>query len=88
MLIDKHTVVSLHYKLQRSDATGELVEETFGGEPLVFLFGVGQMIPSFEENLEGKKASEVLLSYIAHKDNEISHFKIETQIIVFNTVSD
>ncbi len=36
----------------------------------------------------GKKASEVLLSYIAHKDNEISHFKIETQIIVFNTVSD
>lgn len=60
MLIDKHTVVSLHYKLQRSDATGELVEETFGGEPLVFLFGVGQMIPSFEENLEGKKAGEVL----------------------------
>ena len=36
----------------------------------------------------GKKASEVLLSYIAHKDKEISHFKIETQIIVFNTVSD
>jgi LacI family transcriptional regulator len=36
----------------------------------------------------GKKASEELLSYIAHKDKEISHFKIETQIIVFNTVSD
>lgn len=36
----------------------------------------------------GKKASEVLLSYIAHKDNEISHFKIETQIKVFNTLSD
>lgn len=30
----------------------------------------------------GKKASEVLLSYIVHKDKEISHFKIETQIIV------
>lgn len=36
----------------------------------------------------GKKASEVLLSYIVHKDKEISHFKIETQIIVFNTVLD
>ncbi len=36
----------------------------------------------------GKKASEVLLSYIAHKDNEISHFKIETQIIVFNKLSE
>lgn len=36
----------------------------------------------------GKKASEVLLSYIAHKDKEISHFKIETQIIVFNKLSN
>jgi FKBP-type peptidyl-prolyl cis-trans isomerase SlyD len=58
MLIDKHTVVSLHYKLQEGSAEGELVEETFGADPLVFLYGVGQMIPAFEENLEGKQAGD------------------------------
>ncbi len=65
MLIDKHTVVSLHYKLQEDDATGEVVEETFGADPLVFLYGVGQMIPAFEQNLEGKKAGDVVSFGIA-----------------------
>lgn len=54
MLIEKNTVVSLHYKLQESDENGELVEETFGSDPLVFLFGAGQMIPEFERQLFGK----------------------------------
>lgn len=58
MQIVKHTVVSLHYRLQEDNAQGELVEETFGSEPLVFLYGVGQMIPEFERQLEGKKAGE------------------------------
>lgn len=58
MKIDKHTVVTLHYKLQESDASGELVEETTGGDPLVFLQGVGQMIPEFERQLTGKGAGD------------------------------
>lgn len=58
MVIDKHAVVSLHYKLQEDNEKGELIEETTGGQPLTFLFGVGQMLPSFEENLEGKKEGD------------------------------
>ena len=58
MTIEKNTVVTLHYKLQEGDANGELVEETFGGQPLVFLYGVGQMIPEFEKQLSGKVSGD------------------------------
>ncbi|MCB0553708.1 MAG: FKBP-type peptidyl-prolyl cis-trans isomerase [Phaeodactylibacter sp.] len=58
MTISNNKVVTLHYKLQEGDATGELVEETFGSDPLVFLYGVGQMIPEFESQLSGKKAGD------------------------------
>lgn len=58
MVIDKHAVVSLHYKLQEDNSEGDLIEETAGGKPLTFLYGVGQMLPSFEENLEGKKEGD------------------------------
>lgn len=58
MLISKNTVVSLHYKLQENDQNGELIEETFGADPLVFLYGAGSMIPEFERQLSGKQAGE------------------------------
>ncbi len=58
MVIEQNTVVSLHYRLTESTVTGELVEETFGSEPLVFLFGAGQMIPEFERQLAGKAAGD------------------------------
>lgn len=54
MAIQKNQVVVLHYKLQEENAEGELVESTFEAEPLRFIFGIGQMIPAFEENLEQK----------------------------------
>ena len=68
MQIDKHTVVSLHYKLQKGDAEGELIEETAGGDPLTFLYGVGQMIPEFEKQLAGKQAGEDFAFGIASTD--------------------
>ncbi len=58
MVIDKNTVVTLHYKLQKDNESGELVEQTFGSQPLVFLYGVGQMIPEFERQLKGKQAGD------------------------------
>ena len=58
MVIEKNTVVSVHYRLTENDVLGELVEETFGSEPLVFLFGAGQMIPAFERQLSGKAIGE------------------------------
>ncbi len=58
MNIVKNTVVSLDYKLTEKDKNGELIEQTHGSEPLKFIFGIGQMIPAFEENIEGKKSGD------------------------------
>lgn len=58
MVIEKNVVVSLHYRLTEGDVQGELVEETFGSQPLVFLYGAGQMIPEFERQLSGKAVGD------------------------------
>lgn len=60
MQIETKKVVSVTYKLS-SNLPGneaEFVEEAGENNPLVFLFGVGSMIPDFETNLHGKKAGE------------------------------
>lgn len=56
MTISKSKVVTLHYTLKEGGPDGEMIEETFGSTPLSFIFGMGQMIPGFEANLENKVA--------------------------------
>lgn len=51
MQIKKNTVVSLTYTLREASAEGRVIEITKESDPLVFLYGVGQMLPRFEENL-------------------------------------
>lgn len=58
MVIETNKVVSVHYTLTEGTAEGEMVESTLGNEPLTFLFGVGMMIPDFEANLQGLKATD------------------------------
>jgi len=58
MQITKNTVVSLSYVLKRDDAKSEIIEETRAGDPLVFLFGNGQMLPKFEEHLSTLKTGD------------------------------
>lgn len=58
MSIQKNHVVSLHYRLTEDSVEGEFLEETYGSEPLSFIFGVGMMLPSFEENLESKSLGD------------------------------
>ncbi len=53
MTITANTVVALSYELKLDNAEGEFVERTEAGNPLVFLYGAGQMLPDFEKNLEG-----------------------------------
>jgi FKBP-type peptidyl-prolyl cis-trans isomerase SlyD len=57
MIINDLTVVSVNFKLS-NHVTGEKIEETTTENPMVFLFGVGSIIPDFEENLRGKKAGD------------------------------
>ena len=52
MKIAPNHVVSLTYDLYSpKDGTEALVESATQEQPLTFLFGVGQMLPKFEENL-------------------------------------
>ena len=47
-----HKVISVDYKLFKDTAEGEMIETTEGKDPLVFMTGMGQMIPEFESNVE------------------------------------
>ncbi len=55
MAIENNNVVALNYKLHTVEANGEkaFVEETNTENPLTFLYGVGMMLPKFEENIAG-----------------------------------
>lgn len=53
MTIELNKVVTVHYTLNEGTAEGQLVESTIGAEPLAFIYGVGMMIPAFEDNLAG-----------------------------------
>ena len=54
----KNKVLTIDYKLYRDTAEGEMIESTEGKEPLVFLSGLGQMIPEFENNVAGLSIGE------------------------------
>jgi FKBP-type peptidyl-prolyl cis-trans isomerase SlyD len=57
MTIQENMVVSLNYKLS-NHKTGEKIEETTPENPMVFLYGVGGIIPQFEENIFGKSVGD------------------------------
>jgi FKBP-type peptidyl-prolyl cis-trans isomerase SlyD len=67
MQISTNKVVSLTYKLSNAQ-NNEQIEETNETNPLVFLFGVGAMIPDFENNLSGKSVGDTFDFQIAAKD--------------------
>jgi len=67
MQISTNKVVSLKYKLSNAQ-NNEQIEETNETNPLVFLFGVGAMIPDFENNLSGKSVGDTFDFQIAAQD--------------------
>ena len=56
MQISKHKVASIHYTL--TDNAGKVLDSSAGREPLVYIQGIGNLIPGMEEGLEGKKQGE------------------------------
>ena len=53
MVIEKQKVVSVTYQLNVNDHDGEVVETVNKEKPLTFLYGVGNMLEKFEENIKG-----------------------------------
>ena len=60
MTIDKNHVVALHYTLNAIEENGEktFIEKTETDNPFTFLYGVGMMLPKFEEELQGMVAGD------------------------------
>ncbi|MGA9212873.1 FKBP-type peptidyl-prolyl cis-trans isomerase [Kaistella sp.] len=60
MTIDKNHVVALHYTLNAIEENGEksFIEKTDAENPFTFLYGVGMMLPKFEEHLQGMVAGD------------------------------
>jgi FKBP-type peptidyl-prolyl cis-trans isomerase SlyD len=58
MIIEDKKVVSIVYELRKDKKDGEIVEELVKEKPLTFLFGTGNLLPKFEENLAGLKTGE------------------------------
>ena len=60
MKIAPQHVVSLTYDLytKKEDGTEGLVESATDKHPLVFLYGAGQMLPKFEENLSSLSSGD------------------------------
>ncbi|GGC32292.1 peptidyl-prolyl cis-trans isomerase [Parapedobacter defluvii] len=81
MTIEPNSVVTLTYKLHTVE-NGErtFVEEAGRDNPLDFLFGVGMMLPKFEENIAGLEAGDTTDFELAAEDayGEINEQAIAT----------
>lgn len=58
MNVTKEHVVSINYTLKNDD--GQVMDSSTDGNPLVYLHGVGQIIPGLEKALEGKTTGDKL----------------------------
>tara|TARA_R110001599_G_C12277354_1_gene663169 strand:- start:6644 stop:7114 length:471 start_codon:yes stop_codon:yes gene_type:complete len=63
LVIDDKLVVSMHYKL--TNANGEVLDSSDGGEPLIYLHGAGNIIPGLERALVGKSDGDSLQVSVA-----------------------
>lgn len=53
MKISKGARVTFHYELR--DESGEVFDSTFGGDPVIYIQGEGEIIPGLEAFLEGEE---------------------------------
>jgi FKBP-type peptidyl-prolyl cis-trans isomerase SlyD len=56
MQIEKHRVVSIDYTL--TDDEGAVLDSSEGREPLMYVHGVGAIIPGLEQALEGRQSGD------------------------------
>ena len=57
LIVAKNMVASVHYTGTMPDS-GEVFDSSEGRDPLTFLVGHGQMIPGFEEEIQGAKIGD------------------------------
>jgi FKBP-type peptidyl-prolyl cis-trans isomerase SlyD len=63
MQIGKEKVVSIHYTL--TDNSGNVLDSSKGNNPLLYIQGIGNLIPGMEEGLEGREKGDKLQIKVA-----------------------
>jgi FKBP-type peptidyl-prolyl cis-trans isomerase SlyD len=71
MQVAKHKVVTINYTLK--DDSGAVLDSSVGGEPLVYIHGIGNLVPGLESQLEGQSAGANLKVSVAAKDGYGEH---------------
>jgi len=66
MEITTNVVVHIHYTL--TDKAGDVLDSSVGNEPLVYIQGMGNIIPGLEQALSGKQAGDRFTVTIAPED--------------------
>ena len=56
MKVGKNKVVTLTYTLRLDNNDGDIIQQVTEERPFVHLFGIGTLLPKFEENLDGLEA--------------------------------
>ncbi|MBK8491522.1 MAG: FKBP-type peptidyl-prolyl cis-trans isomerase [Saprospirales bacterium] len=92
MIVEEQHVITLSYELRDTDGKGDLLERTDAENPFTFLYGAGQLLPSFESKLRGLKVGEPFAFSLTPEDaygdtNEenivdipMENFKIEGEV--------
>jgi FKBP-type peptidyl-prolyl cis-trans isomerase SlyD len=86
MIADKNKVVSLTYRLTENDINGNLIEEVDETKPFVFLFGAGNLIPGFEQNVNNLRVGDNFAFSVTAKDAYGEYDKqglVEIPIMIF-----
>jgi FKBP-type peptidyl-prolyl cis-trans isomerase SlyD len=78
MIVEKNKVVELKYELYvgQGDGNEELFEKTDESHPLTFLFGSGNLLPDFENNVNGKTQGDTFDFQISY-DNAYGDYEEE-----------
>ncbi|USD38394.1 MULTISPECIES: peptidylprolyl isomerase [Ferrimonas] len=63
MKIAANTVVTMHYRLR--DGDGELIEDSFDGQPMQYMHGTNNLIPGLEAELNDKAAGDKMSVSVA-----------------------
>jgi len=86
MIISNDKVVSLSYMLKVND---EIVDNAVAEHPLVFMYGRGQLLPLFEENIKGLKVGDSFEFSVSCEDgygkvNEMAVVELPKDIFIID----
>lgn len=79
MIVSKDKVVSLTYELRLNSKDGKVVETVTDSSPLTFLYGAGNLLPKFEDQLEGLKTGD---DFDFHLPSEDAYGKVDPNSIL------